>query len=137
MTSSTVKKYLRDTFGLRVRVSTTPTKHPWITAWISPDKGTGDRLIYSSAPFPEAFRQRCLRVVYPNDPVLHNQTSAGNVTAYSIALTSREWTKIIEGATIYTDLSRLRFGVRCAGIDSEWMTEAQAIAHAKKLTGEI
>ena len=46
-----------------------------------------------SPPFPEAFRQRCIRLVYPNSPDLHSQTSAGNVTAYSIALTSREWAR--------------------------------------------
>jgi len=131
MTSSTVKKYIRETFGLKVRVSTTPTKNPWITVWIPM------ALRAPTTAFPEAFRQRCLRIIYPNDPILHNQTSAGNVTDYSIAMTAREWTKLIEGATIYADIGGLLYGVRCAGIDSEWMTEAQAIAYAKKLTGEI
>lgn len=93
MNSNTVKAFIKRHLALPVRVTTTPTKHRWITAWIQGERA-GNSYVYSHS-FPENFRRICMKTVYPNSPV-GDQAAGGNISGHSIAMLPHEWQSAIE-----------------------------------------
>lgn len=50
--------------------------------------------------FPVELRQRCIKIVYPNNPKLHTQVSAGNIDSHRIAMVEREWLQLIGASKV-------------------------------------
>lgn len=94
MNSKTVKQFIKDKFGLTVKVRTINSKAGWINAWIPSTRTEGNQLIYTQI-FPGAFRQACIKVVYPNSTDLQTQFSAGNIDGYSISMLPHQWEQVI------------------------------------------
>jgi len=95
-TTHEIKHFIKSKLGIVVVGNTSSGKSKWQSFRIRPEPHTNvrDPLVYS-AEFPVAFRQACLKVVYPNHPSLHQQTRGGNVGAYSIAMLPHEWEQVI------------------------------------------
>lgn len=96
-TTTEIKQFCKNVLGCSVRGNTSAGKQHWQGVWISPDKGPHftSPLVYTKPPFPEDFRNLCIRTIYPTSPTLHNQVSAGNVGPYSIAMLPNEWETVI------------------------------------------
>ena len=102
MTTKEIKKFLKETFGLKnMRVQSTLTKRPYFTAWIPSDNRhlVHGPMTYSSE-FPLSFRQMALRVIYGDDCKFAETGGAGNVNAHSVAMHEPEWNKLIERWTV-------------------------------------
>jgi len=95
MTSKEVKKFFKDNFpDLKLRVHTIPCKAKWIQVWIRYEKQEGNGLVYTQS-FDEKFRRICMKVVYPNSPVLCAQETGGNIKLHSISMLPDEWASAI------------------------------------------
>jgi hypothetical protein len=102
-TTTEIKQFCKNVLGIKVRGNTSAGKQHWQGVYISPNPSNRfeDPLTFP-AIFPEDFRRLCLQTVYPDSPVLRNQVSGGNITAYSIAMLPHEWETVIESCNRYS-----------------------------------
>ena len=107
-TTNTIKQWIKNKFGFTVKGNTSAGKSQWQTFYIPCDRNPNPiaiaPLTYSNGPFPENFRKLCIRTVYPNSPVLHEQTRAGNIDHYSISMFPHEWEAVM---SLWDSLSSL------------------------------
>lgn len=95
MTTNEIKKWLKETFGLKkVRIRSTLTKHPYFTAWIPYE---GPQMTYPET-FELNFREVALKVIYGPEwkSIPGREGNAGNVNDHSIAMHEHEWDKLIQ-----------------------------------------
>jgi len=93
-----LKKFVVEKFGVkRDRVRVNGGKH-FVSVMILADNRESERhhekMVYS-ALFPFSFGQHCLRVIYPENPKLH-ENWCGNVTPQNIAMHRDEWEKVLK-----------------------------------------
>ena len=90
-TANEIKKWIKEQFGIDVRVRTIPSvkQNKWQEAWIKPTS-YHPQLTYSTL-FPVDFCRFCIKMVYPASPDLHQQTAAGNIAGHCIALYGDGW----------------------------------------------
>ncbi len=96
-TTTEIKQFCKNVLGCTVHGNTSAGKGKWQSVRILPDKGENFRspIQWSLPPFPEDFCRLCIRTIYPNSPILHDQVSAGNVGPYSISMLPHEWETVI------------------------------------------
>lgn len=105
MTTKEIKAWLRSLGHKTVRVTSTLTKHPYLTAWLpcDPYKG-GNTMTYSCSPFQSDLRRIALQAIYGKDTY---GDSAGNITSYSMAMHAHEWAATKERyESCVTDLAK-------------------------------
>lgn len=96
-TTHEIKRFLKEKFGVTTRGQTNSGKGQWQGFYIPSDRSPENlhKLVYTQPPFPEDFRKFCIKVVYPNSLTLQAQSSAGNISAYSISMQAPEWEPVI------------------------------------------
>ncbi len=95
-TAAELKRFFKEKLGVTgVRVRTIPCKAKWMEVWIPSERGVGDKLVYTQT-IPLAFRQLCLKIVYPNvtEPWIESG-NAGNVKPHSISMLPAEWDRAL------------------------------------------
>jgi hypothetical protein len=99
MTTKEIKKWIKETFGLKtIRVNSSRSMNPYFTAWIPSDNR---HLIHAplsySSEFPMEFRELALSVIY--GPMWKSlpgrEGNAGNVDAHSVGMHESEWDSLI------------------------------------------
>ena len=93
--SGAIKRALRTLYGVKVRMRTNATKNPFIVAWIP---GQFDVNVKPPPlPFPADLRNLALDVDYGEGFERNRlEPSAGNVSAYSIALHKDGWKALFQ-----------------------------------------
>jgi len=92
-TTNEIKKWIKKNLGVTAKGNTSAGKSKWQSFRVPPDPSTNhmEPLKYSSPMFPAEFRQLCIRIVYPNHPSLHVQTSVNNIDARHVDMLPHEW----------------------------------------------
>lgn len=93
-TTNEIKQFFKGKFGIKVRANTSAGKARWQGVWIKSEPGKWNEPLKYTQAFPLEFRISCLKVIYPNSPDCWSG-SAGNVSAYSIAMLPDEWETVI------------------------------------------
>lgn len=114
-TTHEIKTFLKQKFGLKVFGETSAGRQHWQRFHIRPEPSKSHLapLVYKSE-FPADFRRLCIRIIYPTSPTLQEQTSAGNVSAHSIAMLPHEWEMVIERSGVVAKVEAAAVAVAVA-----------------------
>ena len=99
ITAVQLKRFFKNKFGIPVRANA-PHGHQrngkkvqtYISVRIAPDPPkngkhwVGNEPMVHSYTFPPELRNQCLRIIYPNSPTMHEQTSGGNISSINMAM---------------------------------------------------
>lgn len=90
--------------GVPVRTKVSQGKSTFVQAWQHSDPPKGGGLVHVvgepiaySKPFPEEHRKKALKLIYPNNPELHDKHTAGNIGAGSMTMSAGQWTEFFKG----------------------------------------
>lgn len=92
-TTNEIKKWLKENLGLTVKGNTLAGRGQWQCLRIPPDSESirAGSLTYSLPMFPPEFTQMCIKIVYPNSPELHQQTSVNNIDRRHVDMQAPDW----------------------------------------------
>jgi len=108
-TTNEIKKWLKENLGVTAKGNTSAGKAKWQSFRVPCDQlPNSHALQYSLPEFPEEFRKLCIRTVYPTSQTLHTQSSAGNISKYSVAMLPHEWEHVMAVWPVVSQIPALK-----------------------------
>ena len=96
MNAHTLKTWFKNKFGIKVRVRTGNSKHPFIGVWIQMSKTSNPNEMKFEQSFPDELGNRLMRIIYKGHPSLEAQNWGGNITKHSLACHAVEWQELLQ-----------------------------------------